>query len=559
MPHGSLAVIALSAVFASGAFAGSAAGEPPSMPDQHHHDADEKLGTVDFPTSCAPGEKPRFNRAVALLHSFAYETARNAFTEIAAADPGCAMAHWGIAMTLFHPIWAAANPAAAPSAADLERGAAEVQKAKTPGPGTERERDYVAAVEAYYRDFARVDHPARAVAFASAMETVFARNPKDREARVFYALALLGTPSPTDKTYAVQKKAAALLDEVLPEAPDHPGVAHYLIHSFDYPALAELALPAARAYAKIAPAAPHALHMPSHIFTRLGLWDESIETNLASSAAARRVVARDHPGTTAFDDLHALDYLEYAYLQEGRDEEAAHVRDQVAAVRGVDAPELAAGYAVAAVPARFALERRDWKAAAALELPAAAVPWPRMTNAEAIVHFARAVGAAHTGQLDIARAAVARLTAIRDGLTQANNGYWAGQVDIQREAALAWIARAEGRNDEALRLLRSAADHEDATEKHPITPGVVLPAREQLADLLAETGDAEGALAAYDAVLKTSPGRYNALAGAARAAEAKGDALRAKAYYTKLLAQCGRADAARVEVGKARAILSVPR
>jgi tetratricopeptide (TPR) repeat protein len=525
-------------------------------PHQHAIGPDEKLGTVDFPVDCNPAARAKFPRAVALLHSFAYEQAEQAFTDVLAADPACAMGHWGIAMTLFHPVWAAANPSAGPSPAQLARGAEEVRKAQTPGPRTARERDYVTAVEAFYLAGDQVELAARSAAFARAMEQVAIRNPTDREASIFYALALLGTASPADKTYAVQKQAAAILNRVLPEEPDHPGVAHYLIHSLDYPPLAELGLPAARAYAKIAPSAPHALHMPSHIFTRLGLWDESIEANLASAEAARRVMAASHPGATAFDELHALDYLEYAYLQEGRDADATHVLEQVRKVEALDVPQFAAAYALAAVPARHALERHDWAEAVALTVRPASFPWARFAYAEALIHFARAVGGARGEQIPIAHAALDRLTAIHDALSAAGDAYWTGQVEIQRRSAAAWIAHAEGRQEEARQLLRSAADLEDATEKSPVTPGAVLPAREQLADLLLETGDAPGALAEYEASLRSVPGRYNTLAGAARAAEAAGDAARARDFYKKLLAQCGKAGAGRTELGKARAVLN---
>jgi hypothetical protein len=522
----------------------------------HAHGPGEKLGTVDFAVSCAPAVRPAFQRAVALLHSFAYEESERAFGDVLAADPACAMAHWGVAMTLFHPIWAAANPTAAPSAAELARGLEEVRKAQTPGPPTAREKDYVAAVAAFYEDSGRLDHAARAQAFARAMAQVHARYPQDKEAAIFYGLALLGTAAPTDKTYAVQKQAAEVLNAVLPSAPDHPGIAHYVIHSFDYPPLAELALPAARAYAKIAPSAPHALHMPSHIFTRLALWDESIAGNLASAEAARRFAAKYHPGATAFDELHALDYLEYAYLQTGRDAEARGVVDRLRAVKDLDVPNFAAAYALAAAPARYALERRDWAAAAALEITPASFPWARFPHTEAIVHYARALGAARNGDAAAASAARARLAAIKDALTAKGDAYWAAQVDVLQREASAWALRAEGKTAEAVALLRSAAESEDATEKSPVTPGSILPARELLADLLLDTGDAAGALAEYETSLRTSPGRFNSLAGAARAAEAARDPARARTYYARLVAQCGSADASRTEVAKARASLA---
>jgi integrase len=529
--------------------------------EEHRHDPAEveKLGTVHFPVSCTAGATAKFERAVALLHSFAYEQAEEAFRGVAAADPSCAMAHWGVAMSLFHPIWAAANPAAAPTPAQVARGSDAVEKAKALGVRSEREQDYVDAVSAYYREAGQRLHPARALSFAEGMERVAQRHPEDQEAAIFYALALLGTPSPTDRTYAVQRRAAELLNRVLPQAPDHPGVAHYLIHSFDYPALAELALPAARAYAKIAPSAPHALHMPSHIFTRLALWDESIGSNLASAECARGVAATAHPGATSFDELHALDYLEYAYLQTGRDEEAKGVRDAIDRVDTLDEPQFAAAYALAAVPARYALERRDWIAAAGLALHPPSFPWARFLNAEAITQFARAVGGARGGRLSTAREALVRLKAIQQQLAEKKDDYWAGQVEIQSRASEAWVAQAEGRKAEALSLMASAADLEDATDKHPVTPGVVLPAREMLGDLLLEQGVPKEALVAYQGSMRIAPGRFNGLLGAARAARDAGAAETARDYFNRLATLCLKASGSRKEVAEARAAAHLTR
>ncbi len=525
----------------------------PASPDEGHQHPAEKLGKVDFPVSCAPAALPRFERAVALLHSFAYGEARQAFEEVAAADPACAMAYWGVAMTLFHPVWAAANPAAAPTADELQRGAAAVQKAKALGGGDEREKDYIGAVEAFYAGSG--DYASRALAFETAMEGAHRRHPGDREAAIFYALALLGNAPPTDKTYARQKRAAALLNEVLPAAPEHPGVAHYIIHSFDYPAIANLALPAARAYAKIAPSAPHALHMPSHIFTRLALWDESIESNLSSAAAAREWVARAHPGASSFDELHALDYLEYAYLQTCRDRQAADVLDQVGRVERVDEPQFAAAYALAAVPVRHALEHHDWAEAQATALRPASFPWDRFTNTQALVEFAHAVGAARARAPEKARPALERLAALQKVLVDKKDAYWAGQAEVQRLAAAAWIAQAEDRPQEASTLMRSAADAEDATEKHPVTPGHVLPAREQLGDLLLEQGHAADALAAYEASLSVAPGRFNSLLGALRAAGKAGQPDRARQHAATLAALCAKSDGTRRGLDEARAAL----
>jgi hypothetical protein len=346
------------------------------------------------------------------------------------------------------------------------------------------------------------------------MEQLHTRHPDDIEGTIFYALAILGTAPATDKTYAKQRQAADLLNAVLPGAPDHPGVAHYLIHSLDYPPLASLALPAARAYARIAPSSPHAQHMPSHIFTRLGLWTESIQSNLASQEAARQLMARTHPGATHFDGLHAMDYLEYAYLQVGDDEAARKIVEQVRAVAKVNQPTFSAAYAFAATPARYALERHQWAEAVALTVSPGWFPWKEFPWAEAVVHFARGLGAARSGDLATARAELMRLAQIRDGLAALKGDYdWADQVEIQRRAVGAWIARATGRDEEAVAGLRAAADLEDSIDKHPVTPGAVLPAREQLGDLLLEMGQAAEAAAQYDAVLKNSPGRRNSLRG----------------------------------------------
>ncbi len=515
---------------------------------EHSHAAPEKFGRVHFPISCKPEVQPTFTRGLALLHSFAYGEAARVFAEAAAKDPGCAMAQWGIAMSYFHPIW---GP---PTEAEFAAGRAAAQRAIALGASSTRERDYIAAIGAFYQGDG-VQHPARVVAFEQAMTGVAERNPEDHEAAIFHALAILGVAynSPPDKTYARQKRAAEILNRLLPLEPEHPGIAHYMIHSFDYPALAELALPAARAYARIAPSAPHALHMPSHIFTRLGMWQESIESNLASAETARRWVARTQPGAASFDGLHAWDYLEYAYLQTGHDAKAREVVEGVAKVTSFDVPQFAAAYALAAIPARYALERRAWKEAASLTVRPAAFPWEKYPYAEALVHFARAVGGARAGDLETARGALAKLTAIQAAL-QGQKGFdWAAQVEIQRRAAAAWLARAEKKDDEAVTLLRSAADLEDSTDKHPVTPGSVLPAREQLADLLAEMGQPAAALAEYETSLRSAPARFNSYQGAARAAEAAGQKQKAKTFHDQLAAMCGGSLPARATSAKAAA------
>ena len=475
----------------------------------------EKLGTVHFLISAPPGVQADFNRAVALLHSFQYEEAERAFTALASANPDLGMTSWGIAMCNYHPIWGPTTRA------DFERGRAAAAAAAQAGGPTERERDYIQAIGRYYADADRLDAATRREAYEQAMARLHERHPDDLEGTIFYALAILGTAPPGDRTYAHQRRAAELLNGVLPLAPDHPGVAHYLIHSLDYPPLARLALPAARAYARIAPSSPHAQHMPSHIFTRLGLWEESIQSNLASREAARQLMARTHPGATHFDGLHAMDYLVYAYLQLGSDLVAGRLVEEMEAVTRVDQPTFAAAYAFAATPARYALERHQWAEAAALTVRPDWFPWKDFPWAEAVVHFARGLGAARLGDLATARQELDRLTQIRAGLVIAKGEYnWADQVEVQRRALAGWIARANRQDAEAATELRAAADLEDSTEKHPVTPGAVLPAREQLGDLLLELGQPAQAAKEYELVLQSSPGRRNSLRGLEQARSA---------------------------------------
>ncbi len=512
----------------------------------HRHDTSEKLGDVNFSISCSPAAQKQFNRATAMLHSFWYDEAEKAYTAVAQTDPKCAMTYWGVAMSLYHPVWAPAT------AAELQRGLAAVEKAKAIGAPTQREKDYIAAIEAFFKDSDKLDHRTRALAYEKAMERVHMNHPKDSEGAIFYALALLGTSLTTDKTYANQKRAAGILNKILPQEPQHPGVAHYLIHSFDYPELAELALPAARSYSKIAASSPHALHMPSHIFTRLGLWEESIESNLASAKAAKEHVAKTHAGASAFDELHALDYLVYAYLQRAQDEKAKRLLDKVKAVDKVDAEVLAAAFAFAAIPARYALERRRWSEAAAIELQPSSFPWDRFRFVEANVYFARAIGAARTGNVEAARADVERLEKIHAGMVGSKDPYWPGQVEIDKLSAAAWLAHAEGKKEEALKLMRKAVEVEDSTEKHPVTPGPIIPARELLGELLIELKQPAEALREFEASLKSSPNRFNGLYGAARAAELAGDRKLAGSYYAKLVALSKEADSARAELQQAK-------
>jgi hypothetical protein len=502
----------------------------------------EKLGSVQFPVSCQKASQQPFNRAVALLHSFWYDEAEKAFRALADADPDCVMAHWGVAMSVYHPLWAP------PSAADLAKGRAAVETARGLKAQTARERDYLDAIATFYQHSETADHRTRSLAYAKAMEQVAAKHSGDKEAAIFYALALDGTALPSDKSYANQKKAGEILKPIFKDNHEHPGVAHYLIHSYDYPPLAEQGLEAARRYAKVAPSSPHALHMPSHIFTRLGLWEESIGSNLDSARAAKAGSA---------EALHALDYLMYAYLQRGQDGKAKALDAEVRRMIHVDPESFAAAYAVAAIPARYALERRD-NALAATLVPSPAVPWARFRQYEAITHFARAIGLARTGHPSEAKKAVAQLVAIRQALADAKDTYWADQVEIQRRAAAAEVAWAERYNgQEALTLMRSAAELEAATEKHPVTPGAVLPARELLAEFLIEMSHAEMSLALkeYEASLAVSPNRFNAVYGAARAARLAGYTATAATYYRALVSLAAGGDGTRAELKEARTFL----
>jgi len=529
---------------------------PAAAQDEHAHPEHahpEQLGTVHFQIACKEEVRPVFTRGLALLHSFGYEEAASAFAEAAAADPECAMAHWGLAMTSFHAIWAP------PTEAEYAAGLAAAGRAAELGGADERETAWIEMVGAIYAGGPARPNVERAKAFEQAMAGIAARWPDDPEAAVFHGLSILSVAynSPPDKTYALQKRAASILDGVLSRHPDHPGISHYVIHSFDYPDLAELALPAARAYAKIAPDSPHALHMPSHIFTRMGLWAESIESNLASAASGQRQIERTHPGATSYETLHAHDYLAYAYLQTAQDAKAREVFEGLARVASLNVPTFSAGHALGAIPARYALERRDWAAAAALTVGPDSFPWERYPYAEAPVHFARTVGAARLGDLEGARAAYLRLQEVHAATAAQKGGFdWATQVEIQRLAAEGWLRNAEGKPEEAERLLRAAADLEDSTDKHPVTPGSVLPAREQLADLLLEHGKAAEALREYEASLRTAPARFRTFAGAAQAAEAAGDEAAARGWWKRLAALVADGAADRPELARARTVLA---
>ncbi len=513
---------------------------------QHQHEAGappEKLGKVRFATSCSAAVQPEFDRAVALLHSFWFPAAIDGFGKVLERDPGCGMAYWGIAMSHWGNPFAGSRPLQA-----LHDGRAAVEKAKATGAKTPRERDYLAAVATLYKDFEAVDQRTRTLAYEKGMEQLAATYRDDREATIFYALALDQTALPSDKTYANQLKAAAMLEKESARQPEHPGIAHYIIHSYDVPSLASRALDAARRYATIAPAAPHALHMPSHTFTRLGYWQESINSNLASAEVARKA-------NSIGEVLHAWDYQVYAYLQTAQDTAARRVVDQTKTTAA--SLDTAGGYgpvglfAFAAISARYTLERRAWNDAAAL-VPQAS----RSPHTDAITHFARALGAARGGNAGAARQDIDKLAWLRDSLTQAKEGYWAEQVEIQRRVAEAWALRAEGKGGEAVALLRAAADQEDATEKSAVTPGPIAPARELLGEMLLESNQPAAALEAFEATMQKEPNRFRGVYGGARAAELAGDVKRARLYYGRLLEICQAADKpGRPELEEARKFL----
>jgi tetratricopeptide (TPR) repeat protein len=529
--------------FATSAMIAAAVALGGQHPD-HDHASDEKLGTVTFETSCTAPAQAQFNRAVALLHSFEFPRAVDAFSATLTADPSCAIAEWGIALSRW------TNPFAVGirGPAILKQGRDAVEHARTIGAKTERERAYIDAVAKLYIDADTTEQRVRVTAYRDAMAKLAATYANDMEATIFYALSLTAAASPTDTTFADQRKAGEMLERLIVNHPDHPGLAHYIIHSYDAPPLAAQALDAARRYAKIAPSAPHALHMPSHTFTRLGYWQESIESNTAAGDAAKR-------DNAVGEELHTMDYRTYAYLQTAQDRAARRMLDALpeAASRfnpnapGSAAPPVAGFYATAAIPARYALERGAWADAIKLEPHPSTFPYT-----EALTHFARAIGAGRIGDASTARASVEALQKLHQQLADAKETYWAMQVAIQTRAASAWLAFAEKRHSDALADMRAAATLEDGTEKAAITPGPLAPARELLGEMLLELKQPADARKEFEATLKKEPNRFRAVYGAARAAAQMGDQTAARRYYAQLVEICARADATRPELVEAR-------
>ena len=503
--------------------------------EHQHVAAGERLGTVHFSTSCNAESQKHFDRAVALLHSFQFSNAIDGFNAALKADSSCAIAYWGIALSHW------SNPFAPglKATSQLQDGRQSSERGLSLGAKSARERSYIAAVSKLYANFEKTSQQIRLLAYRDAMAEVSAHYPQDHEAAIFYALALAASEEPTDKTYASRLKAAAILEALFVQEPDHPGLAHYIIHTYDVPPLAARALPAAQRYSLIAPDSPHALHMPSHTFTRVGYWQESIASNLAASAAARR------EGQTA-EELHMLDYQAYAYLQTGQDEATRRLVEsmpEVASrfnpmtVSSGAAPPAAGYFAIAAIPARYALERQDWKAAAHLEVRETPFPYT-----EAMTYFARGLAAAHLGDIASAQGSRDALASIRERLVNSKEGYWAQQVEVQRRSVSAWTELAKGSTDEALREMNSAVALEDSTEKSAITPGPLATSRELLGEMLLQLNRPGQALEQFEATLNRDPNRFRALYGAAHAAQLKGDRDASRNYFRELLKVCEHAD-----------------
>lgn len=520
-----------------------------------------KIGNVDYKLECDPTVQADFDRGLALLHSFSYVEARKWFERVTAKDPQCASGHWGTAMSWYHPLWAA------PTAEELKAGKTAIEAALTASKKNKRDEMLISSLVAFYeatetpgKQASRQSchgpsgaHPARATAFAAQLKAAHEAFPDDIEVASFYALSLLGSAAPVDAELKNQKAAAALLEPWWARRKDHPGVPHYLIHAYDYPSLAAKGLDAATAYASISPRVPHVLHMPSHIFVRLGMWLENEESNLASAEAGKAYGAQVHPGAVGADEMHALDYLIYGYLQTGEEAKAREIADRVPTIVKFPEIDFAISYAFAAIPARFAVERHDWKAAAALVVPAMPF-WEKFPFTEAHIEYARGLGRARTGDLEGAKASMKRLGELRDATSNPAFAYFQQHVDLQVKAITAWVAKGEGKQAHALELMKEAAAAEDKLGKHPVSPGAIYPIYDQLGQLLLEGGKHKDALAAYKASLVTSPRRFNALYGAGKAAQGMKKIPEARGYFEQLVAMAGASE--RPEMAEAKAFVA---
>ena len=486
------------------------------------------FGSVDFAIPCNEQTKKDFNFAIELLHSFEYDEAEKIFAKIIDENPGCVMAYWGVAMCNFHPLW---TP---PTEAELQKGNQAIEIANTI-PQSEKESAYINAIATFYKNWKEKDHQTRCINYEKAMEKIYKTYPEDREASIFYALALVASSNPLDSTYSNQKKAGTILQALYPAEPDHPGIIHYIIHTYDYPGLAELALPAARKYAEIAPYSAHALHMPSHTFTRLGLWEECIKSNLASVASATCYAEEAGIKGHWDEELHGMDYLTYAYLQKGENKLVKEQLKNLETIKEVYPVNIKVAYAFAAIPSRFLLENKYWDRAATLEVSPANFSWEQFPWQKSIIHFTRLLGAAHLRDIKDANVELTALKQLHSKLEKQKDAYKSSQVAIQIKTGEAWILLATGKTFEALNLMKRAADMEDLSEKHPVTPGEVLPARELLGDMLIQAKQYENAFTTYEAVLTKCPNRFNSLYGAGLAAEKSGRKEKAELYFKKLL------------------------
>jgi tetratricopeptide (TPR) repeat protein len=508
--------------------------------------ADQQFGIVNMETSCDKRSLADFRLAVSLLHSFEYDEAEKAFAKVIDQSPGCAMAYWGIAMSNFHALW---SP---PTLPELQKGGKAIAIAHSIPDKTPREEAYINAIGAFYTDWETVSHKERCQRYEKAMEELHAAYPDDKEATAFYALSLVAAADPADQTYRNQLKAGQLLNALYPGQPEHPGIVHYIIHTYDYPEIAQNALNAARKYAGIAPSSAHALHMPSHIFTRLGLWDECIRSNEASVASAQCYAKKSKIGEHWDEELHGLDYLMYAYLQKGDNAKAGKELQYLNTIREVKPTNFKVAYSFAAIPSRVVLENKDWKAAAQLQSNPL-INWKEYPWQDAMTHFARLLGATHMNDPLSAKKELQALKTIKDTLLAQKDNYKAQKTTVEILTGEAWIAFQSGRNDSALAAMQQAADLEDKTEKHPVSPGEVLPARELLGDLLMSLHRYAEALSAYNASLKKNPARFNSLYGAAMAASKNNEPEKAAVFARQLLSQCP--DSKRPEIAEMRKLL----
>jgi hypothetical protein len=511
---------------------------------------DKEFGSVGFETSCSEKVKKEFDLAITLLHSFEYDEAEKVFAKVIDKEPECAMAYWGVAMCNYHQVWP--SP---PSQAELEKGAKAITIAQSLTQKSKRETDYINAIASFYKNWNTINHRIRSKNFEMAMEKIYKDYPADKEAAVFYALSLDGAADPADKSFSNQRKAGDILTALYADEPNHPGIVHYIIHSYDYPELAALALPAARKYASIAPSSAHAQHMPSHIFTRLGLWDECINSNLISTSSAKCYAETAGIKGHWDEELHGMDYLVYAYLQKGDNNRTKQQYDYLQTITEVYPVNFKDAYAFAAIPARYFLENKMWEEAAGMEMHPADFPWQKFPWQKAIIHFTRLLGSVHIGKLDSARIELKNLNTIYDTLTAQKDIYKANQVMIQVKTGEAWILFGERKLNEALQMMTTAADMEDKTEKSPVTPGEVLPANELLADMLLQLNKPAEALITYEADLKNHRNRFNGLYGAGLAAEKSGNREKANSYYMQLITIANSPGSNRPELETARSFL----